>query len=119
MNWLFQAYFRSAGIKHLILHILLELIRRCLMKLGDPAYKVVIKGKELLLPSSHKLPFYIAEYPFYDTLPGRLSTYLRDKDGYLSMIDVGANVGDTILSCYERDDDCFLAIEADPGFIRY
>ena len=102
-----------------MLHVLLELIRRSMVLMGDPAYRIKIRGIELVLPFSHKLPFYVADYPFYDHLPVRLSAYLREEDGYLSMVDVGANVGDTILACHERDDDFFLAIEANPEFVLY
>jgi FkbM family methyltransferase len=116
---LFKYYANAKGKWKIGIRIILEIIRRILIACGDPAYLAEIRGKSLLLPISHKLPFYISKYPQYDTLPGRVADFLREKDGYLDMMDVGANVGDTILACHSRADDRFLAIEANPSFMNY
>lgn len=100
--------------------LFLEILRRLFIYLGDPSYFVDIRGKRMLLPISHKLPIYILDYPLYDTLPTRISNYLRTRDGVLIMVDVGANVGDTILACSTGGlNDRFLGVEANPEFITY
>lgn len=71
------------------------------------------------MPLSHKLPWYVAVNPFYDELMTRLSRYLRDRDGRVTLIDVGANIGDTITACAEHPADRFLAIEPNPHFGSY
>jgi len=71
------------------------------------------------MPISHRLPIYKAAFRFYDGLPLRLSNFLREKYGYLSLIDVGANIGDTILFCFNNQDDKFIAIEPNPHFTKY
>src|SRR6266498_4128896 len=116
---LLEAYGSSAGAKRLLLRALLEFMRRVLIFLGDPSYRTTIHGKEILLPVSHKLPIYVANYPYYDELPVRLTNYLRKKDGFLAMVDVGANIGDTILSCFAQVDDRFLGVEVNPDFVWY
>lgn len=87
---------------------------------GDPAYTIEMRGKHFVLPASHKLPIYVADYPLYDTLPTRVADYLRTRDGMLLMVDVGANVGDTILACSKaKHNDGFLGVEANPEFVPY
>ncbi len=111
-------YSRSAGVAKKGLRIVLEILRRLLITLGDPHFRTLVHGKDLILPVSHKLPIYLADYPLYDSLPARISAFLRERDGYLCMIDIGANIGDTILACHAREDDQFLAVDANMRFIQ-
>lgn len=107
-------YFRK------VVRLFLELVRQLGIWLGDISVSLEVRGKKMVLPISHKLPIYIAEYPLYDTLLSRVSDYLRIRDGYLIMVDVGANIGDTILGCYTGSVlDRFLGIEANPEFTPY
>jgi FkbM family methyltransferase len=78
-----------------------------------------LRGRHLYMPLSHRLPLYMATNSYYDELPIRLSTFMRTKYGYLSFIDVGANIGDTICACIGSEDDKFLAIEPNTHFARY
>src|SRR5687768_2322931 len=89
--------------------------RRMLIKLlGDPPCSMPIHGRDLQLPLSHDLPIYLRNHPFYDRLPGRLSDHIHDKYGFLKCIDVGANIGDSIVAFNRHADDVFLAIEPNP-----
>lgn len=91
--------------------------RQTLVRLADdPVCLLPVHGKDLHLRLSHDLPRYIAQVRFYDTLPGRLSCFVRGKHGPLVAIDVGANIGDTVASCQLQEHDRFLAVEPDPGF---
>ncbi len=117
--WILNGYSRSSGYWRLILRVLVEIIRRVLIALGDPSYRIRLRGNKIVLPISHKLPIYLADYPFYDTLPGRVADFIRQKEGVLRMVDVGANVGHTLLSCSASDADQFLAVEANPVFAEY
>lgn len=116
---LVAAYASSSGPVRVLLRAILEVIRQTLLLFGDPPCHVNLRGIDIVLPVSHKLPIYVADYPHYDTLPVRVADYLRQRYGFLSMIDIGANVGDTILSCYKHVNDRFLAVEVNPAFIRY
>ena len=119
MNLLFQSYTKAAENQKIFWRILIELIRRLMMLMGDPSYTVEMRGKKMTLPFSHKLPIYIGRFPFYDALPSRISSHIRTVRGFLRMVDVGANVGDTIAACYNHHDDHFLAVEANPAFVKY
>ena len=119
MDWLLRLYRRSAGLRRYILRIGIEIVRRFCMVTGDPPYRTCVRDVSLVLPVSHKLPIFAADYPFYDTLLPRLADFIRRKDGRLCMVDVGANVGYTIRICGEQPEDRFLAVEANPRFVGY
>ena len=92
-------------------------VREALIKLlNDPICSLPIHGRSLKLPLSHLLPDFLRLHPFYDQLPQRISEFIHQKQGHLSCIDVGANIGDTIAAFYKKDTDTFLAIEPNPKF---
>ncbi len=97
----------------------LEILIGSLSRLGDPTIRTAVRGKPMAMPISHRLPLYVRLYPHYDALLTRLSDFLRARQGRLSMIDVGANVGDTVLACSGQDSDRFLAIEPNRHFSRH
>lgn len=109
----YQKYLVSRGIEQQAW----SFIRKALIKLlRDPVCSLPIHKKYLKLPLSHPLPDYLNQFSFYDKLPERISNYIHEKQGHLSCIDIGANIGDTIASFYKKDTDTFLAIEPDPKF---
>ena len=113
-------YERAGRQKRKVIRPVLELIRRFLIWLNDPLYSMEIRGKQLVLPVSHKLPIFLIDFPLYDTLPTRIADYLRVRDQTLLMVDVGANIGDTILACSRgAPSDQFLGVEANPEFVSY
>ena len=94
-----------------------SLPRKLLVKLfGDPVCSMPVHGHPLQMRLSHSLPGYLQDFPCYDRLPGRLSQFVKRKSNRLTVIDVGANIGDTIAAFYTEASDCFLAIEPDPHF---
>ncbi len=124
MTFLYKAllsvYEKAGKQERKVIRLFLELTRRLSIWFGDPSYSINIREKRMVLPVSHKLPIHILDFPLYDTLPTRITDYLRTRDGALTMVDVGANVGDTILLCNRgASDDRFLGVEANPQFVRY
>lgn len=109
----YKQYLASRGIKRRAW----SLARKALIKLlRDPNCSLPIHGRHLKFPLSHSLPDYLKQFRFYDRLPQRISEYIHQKQGHLSCIDVGANIGDTIASFYAKDTDTFLAIEPNSKF---
>jgi hypothetical protein len=101
---------------------LLSILKNLLIKiLDDPACQLNIHGKSLYLPLSHALPGYLHDFPMYDRLPQRVGNFLRKTYGFVCLIDVGANIGDTLASI--KDDqaknDTFLVIEPNEHFLKY
>jgi FkbM family methyltransferase len=73
----------------------------------------------LLMPFSHQLPIYRRRHANYDRMPGILAAYIRTLQGQLTMVDVGANIGDTIISTLPQSSDFYLALEPHPDFFPY
>src|SRR5579862_9809408 len=78
---------------------------------GDPIVRVPVGDRALLMPWSHHLPLILKNNPLYETEIGRLALHLSKTDGELSMIDVGANIGDTIATLPSLSRAKFLCIE--------
>jgi FkbM family methyltransferase len=81
-----------------------------------PVYKRV--GKiHLWLPPEHLLPIYKQKNHLYDSFLPVLANRLPVKS---TVIDVGANIGDSCKSMYVSNSSLnFLCVEPDPKFFRY
>lgn len=95
--------------------------RRILLAAGmDRPSRVRVRGMDrpILLPLSHQMPLYRSMNARYDTLIDELADHIRQREP-LAMVDVGANVGDSILSANPQPGDAFLAFEPHPYFLAY
>lgn len=70
------------------------------------------------LPCSHALPIYRRAFPLYDTGIGRLARLVSNKYPKSSIVDIGANVGDTAAVIRSSTDAPLLCIEGNPAFTR-
>ena len=78
---------------------------------------IKIGGNKLILPPGHLLSLYNAQYHDYDLF---LPTLIRNVKHNESIIDIGANVGDTLLRCINANNKPnYYSIEADEYFFRY
>jgi FkbM family methyltransferase len=69
------------------------------------------------LPAGHMLPKYQQIHPKYDRFLPHLLKYLNDSD---VVIDIGANVGDTLAGMVEQNSTAsYICIEPDNDFYRY
>lgn len=84
---------------------------------GSVSYR--LNGRVLALPLSHDLPVTRRLHPGYSDNLRRLAAFLRDRDGAVRMIDVGANVGDSWALAAGGDRDAFLLIEGSARFFRF
>ena len=93
--------------------------RRALLVRDDPLVRYELLGRTILLPLSHDLPYYRSRFPGYGEPVGRLAAALREKHGErLTVVDVGANVGDTAAIVRAFVDSPVLCVEGDPAFAR-
>lgn len=119
-KFLLAWYENTNGHGKKVVRFFLEVVRRYGIWLGDFSCTLDVRGKQMVMPVSHKLPIYVAQFPLYDTLPARVSDYLRSRGTDLVMVDIGANIGDTILGCYDISrSERYLGVEANPEFIPY
>ena len=89
-----------------------------LRRFSDPIVRVKVRDHYLYVNASHALPQYTAHFPYYDTALPRLCAFLKRKRGYLTLIDVGANVGDSVSSVASKVSGTFLCIEPDTKYIN-
>jgi|TARA_B110001452_G_C15169981_1_gene406661 FkbM family methyltransferase len=79
--------------------------------------KTLIGGRELILPPGHLLKYYNVNYPRYDKF---ISEVVKRIDKEKSVIDIGANIGDTLLRFYNSNSKLrYYSIEADSYFFKY
>lgn len=90
-----------------------RLKRQGLAWLGRPQWRV-IGGVRLELPAEHLLPEYQAAHRLYDRFLPHLAARLAPGD---AVVDVGANVGDTLAALLAGQGGLqLLALEPDAGF---
>lgn len=100
---------------------MVRLLRRGMIAMGiDSPSRVRVRGLDaaLIVPFSHQMPLYRAIHPRYDALLLELAEHIRQREP-LAMVDVGANVGDSILAAHPRSGDTFIAFEPHFAFIDY
>jgi hypothetical protein len=97
---------------------LLRGIRRLRLLISDPRVTFSLREYNLRLPLSHELPFYRRNFPDYAANLGRVSFYARHKYPDLTMIDVGANIGDSVAIVRGYGDIPVLCLEGEPRFFR-
>ncbi|HVX92642.1 MAG TPA: FkbM family methyltransferase, partial [Candidatus Dojkabacteria bacterium] len=83
----------------------------------DPIVSKRIGKKNLYLRESHQLPLYLKLYPFYDRALARIAKDINEIDGYLTMIDIGANIGDSVALVTDTVQGQFLCIEGDHNYL--
>ena len=72
---------------------------------------------DLILPPNHLFTFYKKKYKNYDNFLVYLAKYLNNKD---SLIDIGANVGDTLFQIISKNHNFdYYCIEGDKYFSSY
>jgi len=79
--------------------------------------KILINGQELILPPGHLLTLYNYLYPKYDKFISELVVNINENE---SVIDIGANVGDTLVRLIgSNSKPNYYSIEADEYFFKY
>lgn len=83
---------------------------------GKALHTIRVGNYDLKLNKSHSLPFNIKNYPDYNKNLPRLVRFLNQSYPGLSVIDVGANVGDTVLFIKEKANVPVICFEGDPYY---
>ncbi len=75
-------------------------------------------GQHFLCNFAHQLPFYQKEFPLYDRQLSKLCHHLhKELKRTINIVDVGANVGDTVLNIGLKD-AFYLCIEGNESFAK-
>ena len=78
-----------------------------------------VQGVRMHLPWSHRLPDYARARPQYGQNLVHLAELLYDGLEPLTVLDIGANVGDSALQILHATDARVLCVEADRYFLEY
>lgn len=88
-----------------------------------PHRKVVreVQGVRMVLPWPHRLPDYAGDGPYGQNLVQLAAALARESgpESPVTVLDVGANVGDSALQILHATDAQILCVEADPYFLEY
>ena len=79
--------------------------------------KLVVEGKYLIVNTTHQFPFTISQNKLYSTNLPRLCKYVSEKYPAVTVIDVGANIGDTVFLIKQEVDCEILSIEGNKDYI--
>jgi FkbM family methyltransferase len=93
-------------------------MRRVRLFVSDPAVDLLLGTFNLRLPLSHELPFYRRKFPHYASNLGKVSFHARRKYSDLTMIDIGANIGDSVAIAHSYSDHPVLCLEGEPRFFQ-
>jgi FkbM family methyltransferase len=107
--------------KRLFIKILSHIFSRIIKKIStvyDPLVNYSIKGHQLKLPISHSLPSVLQYHPNYADNLTRLADCIYNKYPDLKIIDIGANIGDSVFIIRNRVICPILCIEGDPVFFK-
>jgi FkbM family methyltransferase len=108
----------SSGLASRAKFAALSRIRTALTNRGNWLARYKLERTDLLLPLEHQLPIYRRSYREYSRNVGRLAGYVQAKYPGSPIIDIGANVGDTIAIIRTKTDAPILAIEGDDLYFR-
>lgn len=78
-----------------------------------------VQGVSLVMPWSHRLPDYAAAVPRYGQNLVDLAEQLATDDRPLTVLDIGANIGDSTVQILHRVDARVLCVEADDAYLGY
>src|SRR5437899_7736277 len=90
---------------------LLDTLRRQLVLRNDPLIQFNLMGVSMLAPLSHELPFIQSLQPHYSTNVARVASGLAERYPDLSCIDVGANIGDSVIMLRKQRKFPILCVE--------
>jgi FkbM family methyltransferase len=107
--------------KKILIKFLAQVSFRIIKKISsvyDPLITYPIKGYQLKLPLSHALPLVLQYYPDYANNLARLAGCIHTKYPDLKIIDIGANIGDSVFIIRNKVSCPILCIEGDPVFFK-
>jgi FkbM family methyltransferase len=119
-QWLLDAavHTPTGGWANRAKYRLLRGLRRLRLFVSDPAVSCSLGAYNLRLPLSHELPFYRRKFPDYGLNLGTVSFFARQKYPNLTMIDIGANIGDSLAIVHKYSDHPVLCLEGEPRFFQ-
>jgi FkbM family methyltransferase len=98
---------------------MLSAVRKAWLKRADPTIEYPVSGTSILLPFSHQLPLYQAVHPDYSLNLGRIARLVGERRADATIVDIGANVGDSVAVIRAATRAPILCVEGDEKFLPY
>lgn len=118
-SYLYKIVISSYGKKTILARIVGKLYELLCVIKKDTPISLQLNNQPFCFPFSHKLLLYQKVFPLYDRHLSKLCFYMRDiLGGKINVIDVGANVGDTVVNIGLKD-AFYLCIEGDDFYSNY
>ena len=121
LNSIYKKTIVGLGSKQVLVKFLARISFRIIKKISvvyDPLISYPIQGHQLKLPLSHALPLVLQHYPDYANNLARLAGCVHAKYPDLKIIDIGANIGDSVFIIRNKVSCPILCIEGDPAFFE-
>ena len=83
-----------------------------ILKVSDPVASIKVGKKNIYINASSDIPVIQSKYRYYDTALPRICKFINAQKGSIILIDVGANVGDTVSLITDEIFGKFLCVEA-------
>jgi FkbM family methyltransferase len=116
-NWTISEIDSNQLLKRSIAKISLRLIKK-ISSSYDPLINYRLNSYDIKIPLSHSLPIVLKQYPNYAKNLARVASCVYDKYQHLTIIDIGANIGDSVFILREKVPCPILCIEGDPTFFQ-
>jgi FkbM family methyltransferase len=94
-------------------------LRPFLVRRSDPAITYRLDGMDIGLPLSHELPFFRKYHPLYSSNLGRIVRKVAAALEEFTLVDVGANVGDSVAIIRSQCYCPILCIEGAETYYSY
>ena len=101
-----------------MLHGLKRRLKKFISKFYDPLVTISIGNQKIKIPLSHDLTDILRLYPEYNFNLARIVKYANAQIPDLRVIDIGANIGDTVAFIKNYSDVPILCIDGDERYMR-
>ena len=95
---------------------LLKKLRQLFIRVADPLVVYNLDGTNLSIPFSHQLPLYRDKYPQYSKNLGRIAKQVLAKYNDAGIVDIGANIGDSVAILRNQTECPILCIDGNEQF---
>ena len=92
-------------------------VRRLVIGITDPIVQCRLNQRPILVPLSHDLPLILAASPHYAQNLVRLVDVVAGQRVSATFVDIGANIGDTVVLIRATTEVAALAIEGDGRYV--
>jgi FkbM family methyltransferase len=102
----------------MLLNYVKRKLRKMVTSVYDPLVKINIGSQIIKINLSHQLSEYLKLYPDYNFNLGRIVKYAEEEIPGLSVIDIGANVGDTVAFIRNYSNVPILCIDGEENYVN-